>query len=91
MIVKCGHKDLALRELEGVKETLGRMKGSDLRASIFGRLCNLYAPMPQEMTQLLLLLKANSWHVKHPNLDWSGKNSQKSATQSCCIVNLVTS
>jgi hypothetical protein len=42
-----------------------------MRCTIFARLCNFFAPMPPEMTHLLLSMKASCWHVKYPTLDWS--------------------
>jgi hypothetical protein len=112
LVIKCGHKDVASRELEGLKETFERISGttispsqtedfspclqhvrqdayewqivrslnlqirvfysgSEMRCTVFARLCNFFAPMPPEMTHLLLTMKASCWHVQYPALDWS--------------------
>lgn len=71
LLVKCGHKDVVEKELLLLQDTVMRVSGNYMRCAVFGRLCGLFSPMPHPMTQLLVVLKASSWHAVYPKLDWS--------------------
>ena len=77
LLVKCGHKDVALRELEELGQTLIRLREVDQRCAVFARICNFFSPLPRDVTELLLRLKANCWHVTHPDLEWAESARQK--------------
>ena len=77
LLVKCCHKDVALRELEELGQTLIRLREVDQRCAVFARICNFFSPLPRDVTELLLRLKANCWHVTHPDLEWAESARQR--------------
>jgi hypothetical protein len=55
VIIFTGHKDVAFREFEDVKVNLKRIQGQDPRTSVFARLCNVFSPLPREMSQVVVV------------------------------------
>ena len=70
MLVKCGHKEVLENEVAQLKLTLMRVGANNMRCAVFGRVCGLFSRMPHGMTELLVALKAHSWHAVYPTLDW---------------------